>query len=34
MRINICDKPIVENQNIKHNNKTSAYLNFNVINAA
>ena len=34
MRINICDKSIVENQNITNNNKTSAELNVNVINAA
>ena len=34
MKINICDKPVVENQNIKHNNKTSAELNVNVIDAA
>ena len=34
MRINLCDKPIVENQNIKYKSKTSAELNVNVINAA
>ena len=33
VRINICDKPITDNQNINHNNNTSAELNVNVMNA-
>ena len=32
MRFNICDKPLMENQNIKHDNKTSAELNSTLLN--